>query len=245
LYNGAVLSPSIQTTLLYSFTGIDDPIMADIVVNPVNIAILDAYRLEHTFRYYPVNKYVCKYSTQTNYVCIQSTTLNTSLSSLLNTTYSNFLNTQIQRAGISLADFTSASTQITAYKSILSDMYNILQANLAYIFGVDYGEFADIYFLTFSNVILLKNGLYASNVLYDYNSRISPFIACNIQTTFRQSNTNYWQYMYNISLSNQAYSNTILDANSGLSVYNIYTLASQREHPFQDTNGNIYINPIQ
>jgi hypothetical protein len=245
LYNGAVLSPSIQTTLLYSFTGIDDPIMADIVVNPVNIAILDAYRLEHTFRYYPVNKYVCKYSTQTNYVCIQSTTLNTSLSSLLNTTYSNFLNTQIQRAGISLADFTSASTQITAYKSILSDMYNILQANLAYIFGVDYGEFADIYFLTFSNVILLKNGLYASNVLYDYNSRISPFIACNIQNTFRQSNTNYWQYMYNISLSNQAYSNTILDANSGLSVYNIYTLASQREHPFQDTNGNIYINPIQ
>ncbi|NDB86240.1 MAG: hypothetical protein EB127_26620, partial [Alphaproteobacteria bacterium] len=33
LYNGSALSASTQTTLLYSFTGIDDPIMADIVVN--------------------------------------------------------------------------------------------------------------------------------------------------------------------------------------------------------------------
>jgi len=245
VYAGSPLTSPIITQLLYSFTGLDDVIMTDILGTPANIALLDAYRLAHTFRYYPVNKYICTYSTQTNYVCIKSTSLNTSLSSLLNITYSNYLNTQIQRAGISLADFTSASTQITAFKSILSDMYNILQTNFARIFGVNYGDLADIYFLTFSNVVLLKNGLYASNVIYDYNSRVSPFITTNLQNQFRQSNTVYWPNMFNIALSNQAYSNTILDSTSGINVYNTKTLNSQIEHPFQDSNGNIYINPVE
>jgi hypothetical protein len=243
VYAGSPLTQPIKTQLLYSFTGLDDPIMTDIIGTAANLAVLEEYRLAHTFRYYPVNKYVCTYSTQTNYVCIQSTSLNTSLSSLLNTTYNNFLNTQIQRAGISLADFNSASTQITAYKSILSDMYTILQDKLARIFGVNYGDLADTYFLNFSNVVLLKNGLNASNVIYDYNARVSPFITSNLQNAFVQSNTAYWQNMYNIAGSNQTYSNSIIDSNSGVNVYNIKTLNGQ-EQPFQPGD-TIYVNPVE
>jgi len=245
VYAGSALSLEHQTQVLYSFTGLDDPIMSDIVTSQANLNILDAYRLAHTFRYYPVNKYVCFYSTQTNYVCIQSTTLNTSLSTLLNVTYSNFLNTQIQRAGITLAQFNSASAQITAYKSILSDMYNILQTSLAYEFGVDYGDLADTYFLNFSNVVLLRNGLYASNVLYNYNTRTSPFITTNILSNFVQSNTAYWPNMFNIAPSNMAARNSFIDSNSGINVYSIKTLSPQIEHPFQDSSGNIYINPVE
>lgn len=244
-YAGNPLTQAIISQVLYSFTGLDDPIMVDIVGRAENLVILDAYRLAHTFRYFPVNKYVCSYSTQTNYVCIQSTTLNTSLSSLLNATYSNFLNSQIQRAGISLTDFNNASAQITAFKSILSDMYNILQTNLAYQFGINYGDLADTYFLSFSNVVLLKNGLNASNVIYNYNSRVSPFITSNLQNQFRQPTLSYWENMFNIPQSNQAFSNTYIDSNSGVNVYNIQTLNSQLEHPFQDSNGNIYINPVE
>lgn len=245
IYSGSPLPANTITYLIYNFTGLDDPVMKDIVGTSANLVILDAYRLAHTFRYYPVNNYTCTYSQQTNYVCIQSTQLNTSLSSLLNVTYSNFLNTQIQRTGISLSDFTAASAKITAYKSILSDMYNILQTNLAYKFGVDYGDLADTYFLSFSNVLLLRNGLYASNVIYNYNSRTSPFTSTNLQNSFRQSNTVYWQNLYNMAPSIQTYSNTVIDSNSGINVYNIRTFTSQPEHPFQDSNGNIYINPVE
>lgn len=245
VYLGSPLSTALQTQVLYSFTGLDDPIMSDIVSSQDNLIILDAYRLAHTFRYYPVNKYVCFYSSQTNYVCIQSTTLNTSLSTLLNVTYSNFLNTQIQRAGITLSQFNSASAQITAYKSILSDMYNVLQTSFAYDFGIDYGDLADTYFLSFSNTVLLRNGLYASNVLYNYNTRTSPFITTNILSNFVQPNSVYWPNMVNIAPSNMIASNTFINSNSDINVYSIKSLNSQIEHPFQDSNGNVYINPVE
>jgi len=244
-YAGSPLSPANQTQLLYSFAGLDDSIMSDIVTSPANIEVLEAYRLAHTFRYYPVNKYVCTYSTQTNYVCIQTTSLNTSLSSLLTSTYNTFLSIQIQRAGISLATFNSSANQITAYKSILFDMNAVLQSNFAYIFGVNYGQYADTYFLSFSNAILLKNGLYASNVIYNYNQRVSPSITSNIQGQFVQSNTAYWQNMYNLTSSTMLYSNTYIDSNSGLNVYNIKTLRGDFNNLFQDPNGNIYVNPVE
>ena len=245
VYAGSPLTTAVQNQLLYSFSGLDDPIMSDIVNSQPNLTILDAYRLSHTFRYYPVNKYLCFYSNQTNQVCIQSTSLNTSLSTLFNVTYSNFLTSQIQRAGITSAQFNSASAQITALKSILSDMYNVLQTNFAYEFGIDYGDLADTYFLTLSNVVLLRNGLYASNVLYNYNTTTSPFIATNIQSNFIQSNTAYWPNMVNITPSNMISSNTFVDSKSGVNVYSIKSLVDQTEHPFQDSNGNIYINDVE
>ena len=245
IYAGSPIGSSAITQLIHNFAGLDDPVMIDILGTPTNITILDSYRLAHTFRYYPVNRYICSYSSQTNYVCIQSTSLNTSLTSLLNTTYSNLVITQIQQAGISIATFTSATAQITAFKSIISDMYNLLQTNLATAFGVNYGDLADVYFITFSNIILLKNGKHATNVSYDYNTSSNPLITTNLQSGFRQSNVTYWQNMFNIAQVNQSFSNVFIDSNSGVFVYNIKTLTSQNEHPFQDSTGNIYINPVE
>ena len=245
IYAGSPISSADQTQLLYYFVGLDDPIMADIVQRPENITVLDAYRLSHTFRFYPINRYVCSYSTQTNYVCIQSTTLNTSLTSLINTTYSNILLAQIQRAGYSLDEYDNSSEQMAAYQSILSDMFDIIQSNFAYNFGINYGEFADTYFLTFSNSILIKNGKNASNVLYTYNEQISPRINSNIINQFVDSTTTYWNNMFNLSSGSRAFSNRFIDSNSQIPIYNIQVLASDQYTNFQDSNGNIYTNPLE
>jgi len=233
-----------KVKILYNFTGLDDIIVSEILQDVSNLSVLNAYRLSHTFRYFPVNNYICTYSTQNTIVSIQAASLNTSLVSLLNSTYSNFLTTQIQRTGTSLEEFNVSSPTITAYKSILSDMYNILQSNFSHMFGVDYGTLSDTYFVRFSNVILLKNGLYASNVLYNYNTQTSPFLTSNIQNNFLLSNTPYWQRMTNIRTANQSFSTTTLDATSGKSVYNTRVLTVQNEHPFQGSGG-IYINPVE
>jgi len=242
VYNGVKLSSTTysdyKNQLLYNFSGIDDPLMSGIIQNLSNIQILDAYRLAHTFRYHSINNYICSYGAQNTIVTIQATTLNTSLVTLLNTTYSNLLTTQIQRTGISLADYTNSVILITTYRSILSDMYNILQSNFAYHFGIDYGMLGNLYFLTLSNVVLIKNGRNATNVPYGYNNQQSPFISQNIDAVFKQSNISYW----NMSNVNQLYSNTVLD--TSLPVYNTRILTIQADHPFQTSNG-IYINPVE
>ena len=243
-YNSTTLRSTTEsayrTQLIYNFTGIDDPAVTAIVQDAANILTLDAYRLAHTFRYHSINNYVCSYGTQNTIVNIQATTLNTSLVTLLNATYSNLLTSQIQRVGITLAEYTTSSTLLTIYTSILSEMYNVLQSNFAYNFGVNYGTLGNLYFLTFSNVVLLKNGLYASNVFYTYTTQNSPFITDNIEAAFRQSNTAYWS----TSVPTTQSSNTVLDSNAGLSIYNTRILTSQADHPFQLATG-IYMNPVE
>jgi hypothetical protein len=237
-YNGSAITNEIITALIYTFTGLDDPLVSTIVQE--NTALLDAYRLAHTFRYHPINKYICTYASQNTKVSIQASTLNTSLSTLITTTYNKFLATQIQRTGISEAQFLASSAQITAYKSIISQMYNVLQTNLAQQFGVNFGTYASQYFLTFSNVLLLKNGQYATNVDYAYTTAASPFITSNIQSTFRQSNTIYWQSMYNMTMSN-----IFIDSNSSNYVYNPRILTLDTNNLFVDADGNIYVNPVE
>ena len=224
--------------IIYNYNGLDDTLVASIISNNTYRDILDKYRLEHTFRYFPINNYIFTYTNQNTKVSIQSATLNTSLVTLLNTTYTGYLNTQIQRNNISLTNFLTSSTQITAYKSIVSDMYNIIQSNFAHIFGVNKGTFSDKYFTSFSNVFLLKNGKNATNVSYDYNSNTGTFIGSNIQNTFQQSNTVFWPYMFQTSPSN-----TTIDSN--YSTYNPRLLQVQTQYPFQDSNGNIYTNPVE
>lgn len=245
LYAGSPISPENKSQLLYFFKGLDDPIMSDIINNTENITVLDAYRLAHTFRFYPINQYICTYSTQTNYVCIQSTSLNTSLTSLINTTYNNLLNIQAQRVGYSISEYNDSSEQMAAYQSILSDMFDVLQSNFAYIFGISYGEFADTYYLTFSNSVLVKNGKYASNVNYTYNKRLSPRINSNILNDFIDPNNFYWPNMINIPAANQRFTNTIVDSNSPLNIYNIQTLSADLYNDFQDPSGNVYVNPLE
>jgi len=246
-YNGTTLRSTTESVyrsqLIYNFAGIDDPAVSAIVQDVSNIITLDAYRLAHTFRYHSINNYVCSYGTQNTIVNIQGTTLNTSLVSLLNATYSNLLKTQLQQVGITLAEYTASANLLTIYTSILSEMYNVLQSNFAYNFGVNYGTLGNLYFLTLSNVVLLKNGLYASNVFYTYTTQNSPFFSENIEAGFRQSNTAYWQNM-TYPQTSQLYSNTLLDSNAGINIYNTRILTPQADHPFQLATGP-YMSPVE
>jgi hypothetical protein len=245
VYLGSPIGLSVTAQLIHNFAGLDDPYMTDILGTPANVAILDAYRLAHTFRYYPVNRYICTYSTQTNYVCIQSTSLNTSLTSLLNATYSNFVNKQIQQLGITLPAYTSSAVLITTYKSILYSMYSIIQTNLAKTFGVNFGDLPDSYFINFSNTILLKNGKNATNVSYNFIISSNSEFTTNVKLAFRPTNTTYWENMRNISPLSQAYCNVFITSNSGVNVYSTKNPFSTSVIPYQDSNGNTYINPVE
>jgi len=237
-YNGSPITNDLVTSLIYTFSGLDDVLASSIVQE--NSQVLDAYRLAHTFRYFPINRYICTYANQNTKVSIQASTLNTSLSTLITKTYNNYLATQIQRTGISEAQFLASSAQITAYKSIISQMYNVLQTNLAKQFGVDFGTYASQYFLAFSNVMLLKNGEYAIDVAYSYTTAASPFQTSNVENTFKEKNTIYWQSMYDMTMSN-----IYIDSNSGKFVYNPRIMTLDTNIKFVDANGNIYTNPVE
>jgi hypothetical protein len=124
-------------------------------------------------------------------------------------------------------------------------MFDIIESNFAYSFGVDYGAFADTYCLTFSNSLLLKNGKYASNVLYTYNQNIRPLINSNIKNNFVDSNIFYWMNMFNITPASREISNTYINSNIPTNTYNIQTLSSDTYHLFQDSTGNVYVNPLE
>jgi hypothetical protein len=239
-YQGASLTDNIITYILYKFTGLDDPIIRSILQTPANIPILDTYRLMHTFRYSPTNNYVCTYANQNTKVSIQATNLNTSLTNLLNTKYQTFLTRELQITGVTAEQYATATLQLAAYKSIISQMYNVIQTNLSHIFGVDFGTFADKYFITFGNVLLLKNGKYASNVAYDYNSGTNTLITSDISVPLNTKNTVYWPNM--IILKPGA---TVITPSLTRYAYNPKLLTQDLDHLFQDSNGYIYVNPVE
>ena len=240
IYAGAALTEDVITYVLYKFTGLDDPVISSIIQTPANIPILDTYRLMHTFRYFPTNNYVCTYANQNTKVSIQATNLNTSLTNLLNTKYQTFLTRELQITGVTPEQFATATLQLAAYKSIISQMYNVIQTNLSHIFGVSFGTFSDKYFITFGNVMLLKNGGYASNVAYDYNSGTNSLLTSNISLALNTSNTVYWPNMIVLTPGD-----TIISPSLTRYAYNPKLLTQDLDHLFQDSNGYIYVNPVE
>lgn len=158
--------------ILYNFTGLDDAIVSATI--NANIPILDAYRLQHTFRYSLVNRYICSYTPANNTVTIQSSTLNSSLVNLLNTQYAVYLSQQLGKYGISAETYNSLASINTQLLSIIQTMYDYLQINFATYFAVNYGTYSRAYYADPINTVFIRDGLDASGVAIRYDATLTP-----------------------------------------------------------------------
>lgn len=228
---------------LHNFTGLDDPIVGSII--SANIPILDQYRLQHTFRYSLINRYICSYDKVSNRVNIQTTTLNTSLVNLLTTQYNAILSGQLKDFNLTAAAYAELSVQTTNTLSIIQSMYSFLQLTFAKYFAINYGTFASSYFAVPTNSLLLRQGLNAAGIAFQYdpavtgNSRTSDLI-----NDYRKQPPRYWTNMSNLGNVEGAQRN--MGANSvpfPLSSNFPYNLAQSNidiTRPFINDSGDIY-----
>jgi hypothetical protein len=203
LLDTSISSPSLNLTyqsmskadvtryIIYTFQGLDDPIVKTVIMN--NIGPLDDYRLLHTFRYSLVNQYTCSYDPANNAVTIGSSNLNTSLSNLLVSQYNSLLSAQLGKYGISADQFNNLALLNLEYLAVTQSMYQLLQNNFAQFFAVNFGTFDNTYFLNTSNTVLLKNGLDASGVFFNYNiGNPNPLYTSTITKPFTNPPNYYW-----------------------------------------------------
>ena len=196
-YNLAYESYTRQQSInyvLYSFTGLDDPVITILINN--NIAQLDKYRLFHTFRYSLVNKYVCTYNTTNNRVTIASPSLNTSLSNLLVTEYNSLILQELANNGLTSEEYNSLSATITGLLSLIQGMYSYMQTSFAKYFAVDYGTYSRSYFTNSNNSILLRPGLIAKGTNFLYTtSNIRGARSIDSLNDYKTPPKYYWPYM--------------------------------------------------
>lgn len=159
---------TVYTHIVFNASGINDPILLFLINE--NITLLDKYRLNHTFRFYLINRYQVAYDTNSLRVNIVSLTLNTSLINLINLTNARNLTTIIQNLGLTPQTFSNTSNTLNQAKVVYADMYNYIQTQLTTYFAVNYATYAAQYFLNTGNVIFIQNGLNAEGVRTGYTT---------------------------------------------------------------------------
>ena len=183
---------SVYTHVIFNSSGLDDPVILFLL--DANVDRLDTYRLNHTFRYYLINRYQLAYDTNSLRVNIVSLTLNTSLVNLINLNASRNLATAILNAGLTPVSFSNTSNTLNQAKVIYTDMYNYIQRQLTTYFAVGYATYGADYFLNTNNIVFIENGLNASGVRTGYTAEYLASGATPITSTMTQysNSPGYW-----------------------------------------------------
>ena len=230
--------------LIYSFQGLDD-VIATSVIN-ANLTQLDLYRLLHTFRYSLVNRYVCTADSTNNRVTIQSSALNTSLVNLLNAQYNLYFSQQLAQYNLTQAQYNALSITTTNILSILQSLYDYMQLYFAINFAVNFGTYSRSYYANPSNFVLLRDGMNASNIAYNYNNSNATLIPTesNILSNFRLNPPYYWNRMTNLGSTIGAQVNMgttgVAFPTSSNFPYNIFNSNIDFTQNFIDASGFIY-----
>ena len=201
-----------RSRVIYTFQGINDPVVTEIISN--NVATLDLYRLQHTFRYYLINKYNVTYETQSNRVIISAPSLNTSLVNLLNAKRAEYFAAQLAAAGITQAQYDALALQNTLLLAVLNDMYYYIQRYLAIYFGIPFNTFSIDYIASPNFVLPTKNGQGATNVPSTYDAQVlarpTGAASQSVLSTFQQNAPAYWNRLQGLPNSSVAYMNPVL-----------------------------------
>lgn len=198
----------VKTYVCYQFQGIDDPVILSLV--QTNRASLDEYRLQNTFRYRPINKYVVTVDSVTNKITITSPSLNASLVNLLTSKYNSFLNAQLQYYNYTQQTYVNQSVELIQRVGVFQDMYKFLEIQLATYMGISRGTYSKEYYLQLStNYFLIQNGLDLlkgpGGVLLE-NPISSPSISTNILRAALDPVYSYWPSLTNLPLPIQTVS---------------------------------------
>ncbi len=241
---------TIDQRILYTAQGLNDPVIAELINNNLanmykmtNTNILDYYRLRHTFRYTLVNEYLCTYETFNNRINISSSNLNTSLVNLINLQSAKFLAAELQRLGLTTAQYSALQTAVSVNTAVLTNMYNFAQSNFATYFGVNFNTYAPPFFADVSNSLFIQNGVgatgvdtgYSLDVLQRGNTPITSSTSNLVDTKV------YWPKLSNLS-GTIAYPYN-LPENSNIP-YSVST-KSFVNAKFVDASGFIYVDAIQ
>lgn len=198
---GIGLNPAVTTRqdvinwILYEFSGINPPDPIVFAVINANRSILDKYRLQHTFRYWLINKYVVGRDTRSQNVYITSPSLNTSLVNLLTQQRSRFFTKALQLYNLTPAQYSNITTSVDRSLAVLQDMYSFEQTRFLDSFAVPWSQYTLSYYAVLSNTFLIRNGLNAVGIPASDSEAVSAGIVSysnNILTALSSNPPNYW-----------------------------------------------------
>jgi hypothetical protein len=184
--------------IVFAFQGLDDPYITPIVQDAGNQALFDAYRYQNSFNNFLVNKYVTTYNDKQGRLVISAPSLNDSITADLNAEYSNILGTLVLAAGFpNLGTFQSQYASIQNSNAALTEFYNFIQLRFASNFGVNFGQYSDLFYANLSNEIALYNVLNE----YGWNLSFSPTVT-NTQISSNMPATQVSTFWSNILVPN-------------------------------------------
>jgi hypothetical protein len=157
----------VESHVIFNMSGINDTVALHLINN--NIALLDNYRVNHTFRYSLVNRYQVSYDTNSLHVNIITTTLNTSLVNLINNTTASALSGIYNNLGLTTASYSNLQTVVNRATVIYADMFNFLQIQLATLLGISYATYSPTFFNDLNNSIFFQNGINALGIRSNYD----------------------------------------------------------------------------
>ena len=233
---------TIDQRILYTKQGLDDTVIADIINS--NIAVLDKYRNEHTFKYSLVNGYNCAYETFNNRINISSSNLNTSLVNLINLQTTKALAAELNARNMTTTQYTNLVTSVSLNTAVFTNMYNFLQNRIAVYFGIDFNTFAPEFFADISNSFIVQNAVGATGVETGYS--LSVLQKGNTPITSSTSNLRdtpvYWPNLKNLTGGSIEYPYNLND-NSSVP-YNVETKTFLNQK-FVDNSGFVYTDLVQ
>ncbi len=224
---GLGLNPTVTTRqdvinwILYDFTGINPPDPIVLAVVNANRAILDKYRLSHTFRYWLINKYVVGRDTRSQNVYITSPSLNTSLVNLLTQQRSRYFTRALQLYNLSPAQYSNVVVNVDRSLAVLQDMYSFEQTRFLDAFAVPWSQYTLGYYAVLSNTFLLRNGLNTVGIPATDSEAVSAGIVSysnNILSALSSNPPYYWPNLSSLgNITNTTYLQNLSTATSNFS----------------------------
>jgi len=233
---------TIDQRILYTKQGLDDAVIGELINS--NIAVLDKYRNEHTFKYSLVNEYICAYETFNNRINVSSSNLNTSLVNLINLQTTKALAAELNARGMTTIQYTNLVTSVSLNTAVFTNMYNFLQNRIAVYFGIDFNTYAPEFFADLSSSFIVQNAVGATGVETGYS--LSVLQKGNTPITSSTSNLKdtpvYWPNLKNLTGGSIEYPYNLSD-NSSVP-YNVETKTFLNQR-FVDNSGYIYTDLVQ
>jgi len=240
---------TVTSRCVYTFQGINDPVILEVIA--INSALLDVYRVQHTFRYTLINKYNVSYETQSNRVTFASPTLNTSLVSLINYKQTQSFAEQLNQNGIDQTTFNGYNTQNTILLAVLNDMFYTIQRWLAVYFGINFNTYSLDYVADPLNPLPLRDGYQAVGISSNFDSNVIyrnlPVRDTSLLTSLQQSAPKYWNRMTNLPEPTIPYPYNLESGNPATtSNYPYSVLLGQQDEfrGFVDVSGTLYANQM-
>ena len=198
---------TVTSRVIYTFQGLFDPVILELV--NLNLPLLDAYRVKHTFQYYLINKYNVSYTTQSNRVIFQAPSLNTSLVNLLTYKANQYFTEQLNYYNLTADQYNNLNTQNATLFAVISDMYQLYQQILAKYFGISFNTFTIDYLANSNFTLPIRDALNAQGVALNYNASIqtttNPPDSADILLPFRQDAPKFWNRMTGLPSTTIAY----------------------------------------